>query len=255
MSDPIAAVLTALPVPAVVFLVGWLLTMLSMPTLEGRYGERARTACTSISVVLQAGTVVAILVPTWGWAQTLGVLFMVAAVGWLAEFAGAHTDLPFGPYEYTPLLQPQVGHVPVPIPLAWFMMLPPAWVVGAQIAGRTSGLSFILASALAFTAWDLYLDPQMVAWGLWTWDGDAPRPRYFGIPWTNYVGWSVVAALITWLAGLLGTDLSAAPPSLVLVYGLTIVLEAVGLPAFWSLPGPAIAGTLGMGTCLLWALL
>jgi len=255
MSDPVAAVVDALPLPAVILLVAWLLTMLGMPTLEGRYGEKARTACTSVSVVLQAATVITILVPAWGWVRTLGVVLLVAAVGWLAEFAGAHTDLPFGPYEYTPSLQPQIGHVPVLIPLAWFMMLPPAWAVGNLMAGRASGLGFVLASALAFTAWDLYLDPQMVAWGLWTWDDDAPRPRYFGIPWTNYVGWFVVSALITWLAGMTGTALGDVPPSLALIYGLTIVLEAVGLPAFWGMPGPAVAGTLGMGLCLLWALL
>jgi hypothetical protein len=50
------------------------------------------------------------------------------------------------------------------VPLAWLMMLPPAWAVARLVAGGP-GIAFILTAALAFTAWDLFLDPQMVAWG------------------------------------------------------------------------------------------
>jgi hypothetical protein len=40
----------------------------------------------------------------------------------------------------------------------------------------------------ALTAWDLFLDPQMVGEGYWTW---AKRGVYRGIPLSNYVGWFV----------------------------------------------------------------
>jgi hypothetical protein len=38
-----------------------------------------------------------------------------------------------------------------------------------------------------------------------------------------------------------------------LVYGLTWLLESVGLGIIWKQPGPAACGFLGMGSVLLWA--
>src|SRR5690606_41755819 len=36
-------------------------------------------------------------------------------------------------------------------------------------------IKFILVSALALTVWDLFLDPQMVAWGFWIWERSEER--------------------------------------------------------------------------------
>ena len=94
------------------------------------------------------------------------------------------------------------------------------------------------------TAWDLFLDPQMVSWRLWVWDR---RGGYFGIPWTNYAGWFGAVALMTVIVRPAGL-----PQGLVLVYALTWLLEAVGLGVFWRQPGPALCGFAGMGSLLLW---
>jgi hypothetical protein len=131
--------------------------------------------------------------------------------------------------------------------VAWLMMLPPAWAIGQAVAGGQR-LLFIAASALAFTAWDLFLDPQMVSWQLWLWDQPG---GYFGIPWVNYLGWFGAAAVITAIA--------APPPppvgQLGLIYAITWLLETVGLGVFWRQPRPALCGFLGMGAMLAWALL
>jgi putative membrane protein len=98
----------------------------------------------------------------------------------------------------------------------------------------------VVVSALAFTAWDLFLDPQMVDWGLWVW----ARPgAYFGIPLANYAGWLLISALITTLAR---------PPILsswpfLIIYALTWLIESVGQVVFWQLHGPAVCGFIGMG--------
>ena len=85
-----------------------------------------------------------------GGAEVLAAVVALAipAMGWAIEYLGSTTGFPFGRYHYTDRLQPQLGHVPLLIPLAWLMMLPPAWAVAGSIAGN-SGLSFVLASALA----------------------------------------------------------------------------------------------------------
>jgi len=132
------------------------------------------------------------------------------------------------------------------------MMLPPAWATAQRIVGpRTTWqrhLGFLVISALAFTAWDLLLDPQMVAWDLWHWASPGgPFPAsYFGIPWGNYVGWFVGSALITALVR--PTPLPATP--LLLIYGIIWALESIGLAFFWGLPGPALVGFVGMGGML-----
>jgi len=125
------------------------------------------------------------------------------------------------------------------------MMLPPAWAIAALIAGQF-GWAFVFLSALAFTAWDLFLDPQMVGWKLWVWKKPG---RFFGIPWTNYLGWMLAAAGITLV--LRPAELPTA--SLALVYAITWMLETVALGVFWRQLGPAACGCAAMGTMILWA--
>jgi len=255
----------------------WLLTMLSLPALIRTWGERIRTYVIIASVLLQAATIITILLPVWGATTTLRSVALVLVLGWLAEFVGSKTGIPFGRYHYTQRLQPQLGGVPLLIPVAWLMMLAPAWAVGAAITGSGRGMGFVVASALAFTAWDLFLDPQMVAWGLWVWPrsevrASPPAPDraaerrpglphrartrgFFGIPWSNYAGWLVVSALITWIAVPAAALPTPAGTPLITIYGLVWVLETVGQLVFWHLTGPGLTGGVVMGSCLLWALL
>ena len=162
------------------------------------------------------------------------------------EWLGSTTGFPFGSYRYTRLMQPQLANVPVLIPLAWFMMLPCAWAVASQIQlqlpfkWRQSRWLRPLLAGLAFTAWDLLLDPQMVAWGLWTWDNPG---GYFGIPWSNYAGWLGTAVLLTAL--IRPGKLPIKP--LLIIYSVTWFLETFGLLFFWGLATPALAGGAVMG--------
>lgn len=225
----------------------WLLVMLSMPIAVHFLGEPGLVAGTIAGVILQAGLVLAVLYAAWGFRRTLLTSLGVVGLAWLAEAVGSATGIPFGDYAYTGRLQPQLAHVPVLIPLAWLMMLPPAWVVAARVVGQYHGLKFIVTSALAFTAWDLFLDPQMVAWGLWVW---AEPGGYFGIPWLNFLGWLVVSGLITALV----RPRELPGGLLLLVYIITWLLSTVGLAVFWDLPGPALAGFVAMGV-MVWAAL
>lgn len=232
----------------VLLMIAWALAMISLPMLQWGLGESALPIGISVGVLLQLTTVLAILLWTWGGRRTALVVSMVVACAWLVEFVGHTTGFPFGDYAYTERLQPQIGGVPLLIPLAWLTMLPPSWAV-AQRAAR-GRLAFVVTSALAFTAWDLFLDPQMVTWNLWVWT--APG-GYFGIPWVNFVGWLAVAAVITALASALAPlrELPARP--LIAMYAISAALEMIGLLCFWGLPGPALAGGIGMGAALVWA--
>lgn len=226
----------------------WVLTMISLPILGWILGENALMRGMSFGVLMQASAVIIILYTAWGWRRVLQTVLVVAVFTYLAELLGSQTGFPFGKYHYTGLLQPQLAGVPLLIPLAWLMMLPPAWAIAVIILGKNiNRVKFSLLSALILTAWDLFLDPQMVGWGFWVWETPGP---YFGIPISNYLGWILTASLITLLAN--PKSLPVGPLSL--VYILTWILQTIGQGIFWGQPGPAVIGFLVCGLFVLLAL-
>jgi len=242
------------PVSAAAILL-WVLAMIATPILRWTVGEVSLYPMINLGVLLQAAAVVTVLVRGAGWRSALLTVLPVLPLAWLAEFVGSSTGFPFGSYHYTGALQPQLAGVPLLIPLAWLMMLPPSWAVASLvIKSRTLSppvpvrLAWALVAALAFTVWDLFLDPQMVAWNFWVWDKPG---AYFGIPLVNYLGWFLVSFAFSFF--LLPSSLPA--KLLLLIYGVTWFLQSFGQFFFWGLPGPALFGFLGMGGMLLWALL
>ncbi len=250
------------PRSTLVPIVFWAMTMVSLPILGWIAGENALIRGMSFGVLMQASAVIIILYFAWGWQRALKTVLIVAVFTYLAELLGSKTGFPFGSYYYTDLLQPQLAGVPLLIPLAWLMMLPPAWAIAAIILGKKPdhegqegvqgkpflfSLRFSLLSALALTAWDLFLDPQMVGWGFWVWKTPG---IYFGIPISNYLGWILTSFLITLLAN--PKDLPVGPLSL--VYVLTWILQTIGQGIFWGQPGPAVIGFLVCGLFVLLAL-
>ena len=235
-----------------VLLIGWECVMLALPIIFLFADRTTFLFGVALSVLVQVAVVLAILYASWGIRRTAGVVCVVVLCAFLFEAIGTRTGFPFGGYDYTPALQPQFLHVPLLIPFAWLMMLPPAWAVSQAITHFEERNSikkevvFVVVSAFAFTAWDLFLDPQMVLWGLWEWHTPG---GYFGIPWVNFLGWLFVSAIITALAR--PTLLSTRP--LLVVYTLTWVFESVGLAVFWGLYGPALIGFLAMGFFAIWS--
>lgn len=220
--------------------------MISLPILNWIWGAGMLPLGLTLGVGLQAAAVLLILLEKWGWQKTVGTAVLIAVLTLLVEWLGSTTGFPFGSYRYTDLMQPQIAHVPLLIPLAWFMMLPCAWAVASQIQAQlpvrwqqNQGL-YLLLAGLALTAWDLFLDPQMVAWDLWLWDNPS---GYFGIPWSNYLGWLGTAVLLTAL--IRPQNLPQKP--LLIIYTITWFLETIGLFFFWGLVGPALVGGVVMG--------
>jgi uncharacterized membrane protein len=227
-------------------LMAWVVGLLAMPVVQWGVGQEGLIAVVTVGVLLQASVVVLYLAQAAGARRGTAIVISIVALAWAAEALGSRAGVPFGAYGYTAKLQPQLLGVPLLIPLAWLMMLPPAWAVAQRITGRVAGPAFIAVSALAFTAWDLYLDPQMVRWGLWVWD--APG-AYFGIPLVNFAGWLLISGLITALA----RPPALPQPPLLIIYALVWLIEGVGQGMFWGLPGPALCGCTGMGAFLVWA--
>jgi putative membrane protein len=229
----------------IVMIIFWMLILISMPFIERAWGQKAFIQSVNLSVLVQSAIVLFLLIRSWGIYRALAVAGEIIILTWLIELIGSKTGYPFGDYHYTDSLKPQLLGVPLLIPVAWLMMLPPAWAV-AQPLGRSSRLGFITISALAFTAWDLFLDPQMVRWGLWVWEKPG---RYFGIPLINFAGWWLSSAIITIV--IRPKRLPERP--LMLIYSLTCIMETIGLIVFWELKGPALVGLAVMGTLIILA--
>ncbi|MBW4436427.1 MAG: carotenoid biosynthesis protein [Pleurocapsa minor GSE-CHR-MK-17-07R] len=232
-----------------VLVVIWALAMISVPIQRWTLGDPMLPFGITLGAVLQMSAALVILVAGLGGRRALIVTLVTVTAAWGVEFVGSKTGFPFGTYSYTTLLQPQLGGVPLLIPLAWMMMMPSAWALAHLFTRRARypWLAFVLVSALVFTAWDLFLDPQMVGWNFWVWaqPGDF---NYFGIPWVNYAGWLLASGLISALARVVGLRPERIPlvPALV-IYGVTWFLQTVGQLVFWGQPGPALVGAVGMG--------
>ena len=129
--------------------------------------------------------------PLW----MLGWLVISGGIGLLAEVLGTNTGFPFGHYSYADRLGPTLFGVPAVIPLAWAMMSYPCLLAARRLT--TGPLKTAAIAAFALASWDLFLDPQMVGEGHWTWSSASViLPGVEGIPLQNFVAWFGVALLL-----------------------------------------------------------
>ena len=208
--------------------------------------EAWRTEVTVLSVVVFCLAAVADAARVHGLRGAAVLVATAGGGGLLAESVGVATGWPFGQYAYTGTLGAEVLGVPLVVPMAWVMMAWPALVVGRTLARR--GPFVIAVAACALTAWDVFLDPQMVSAGHWSWlDPGHGLPLIPGIPLTNYAGWLLVSTLvmITLHHALPRTDRPSAPAATLYlwVYASSVLAHAV----FFGLPGSAMTGGVLMG--------
>jgi putative membrane protein len=181
----------------------------------------------------------------------------VAASTAVVERVGTRTGLPFGRYEYSGALRPRIAGVPAIVPLAWFAMAPPAREAAhAALGGRSTAVARVFLGACALTAWDLFLDPQMVGEGYWGW---VRNGVYRGIPVSNFIGWfvtSVGVMLILERTLPVGAPVVAsrsdpavttgAGSALVGEYAFVATMETVGFAKYFRDPVVAVVGGAAM---------
>jgi uncharacterized membrane protein len=179
----------------------------------------------------------------WGSGRAGAAAATIALATAAVERVGTRTGLPFGRYHYTDALAPRVGGVPAIVPLAWFAMAVPAREAAHSALGaRSTPLGRVVLGSAALTAWDLFLDPQMVGEGYWVW---ARRGRYRGIPAGNFAGWFLTGlGVMAVLEALVPSD--RPDPVLVGEYSFMAVMETVGFGCFFRDRAVAAVGGAGM---------
>jgi len=198
-----------------------------------------------------------------GWKRALLLLALVFIVSLLFESVGVATGWIYGPYHYTNQLGPKfLGLVPYLIPAAWFMMSYPSFVIADRLVptswntSKTSRWQRILTLAavggLVMTAWDLTMDPIMVAGGNWVWD---VKGAYFGIPLQNFWGWWLTFfttfSLYLWLFGRTAKSAEAGFDRLALG---SYLVTALGIVAAALVSGAGGLALIGFFAMLPWAI-
>jgi uncharacterized membrane protein len=211
--------------------------------LYPRVPEHRRTAATTGILGLMLACSAADAVEARG--RRGAVLLAVAAgVAHAVELVGVRTGRPFGHYAYGDKLGPKAGGVPLAVGVPWALMARPAWVVAGLVDRRPPRR--IALAACALTAWDVFVDPRMVADGYWRWPGGG---RYAGVPLSNFAGWLTCGALVytAWAALDPGDDPARDGDGALALYAWTWVGEIFANVAFWRRPHVALAGGLAMG--------
>ena len=234
---------TNLPPPAVLAIAG-VLAQIVYPLVHGE----ARDVDTIVVVLLIGAACLA-------HAQRCGVLAPVAAItvlgGYLVEQLGVHSGFPFGSYRYGRSLGVRLFDVPLVIAFAWPMLAWPAALVARRLA--TAFWTRVTLGAWALAAWDLFLDPQMVAAGHWHWRHQSPHlPGVDTVPLTNYAGWLGVSLLMSLgLQTVLARRDHSANGIPIPLYLWTWASSTLALAAFLHLGAAAVWGGVGMGSVAL----
>jgi uncharacterized membrane protein len=245
--------MTGVRLPSLLLVV-LVLAQIGYPLTEGP--DRARLTVATVGIGYLLSVSHALL--SRGPRAAAGLVLVTTGGGWAVEALGLATGFPFGGYDYSGQLGPKLAGVPLVIPLAWTWMAWPAWLAAVRLT--RAGPARVALAGLGLAGWDLFLDPQMVAEGYWTWHHPTPTlPGVPGVPVGNYLGWLLMAALLMALLTRLPPtagervpeDTRAREPDatdapMYALYLWTYASSMLAHVVFLDLPGSAVWGALVM---------
>ncbi|MFC1712766.1 carotenoid biosynthesis protein [Candidatus Poribacteria bacterium] len=192
----------------------WLTGLMFSYRIALRFGYKASRSFIEVQIAL------CVLLIYFHGAVVLGsknvLIFMAVSstVGILIELIGTRTEWMFGQYRYSKDFGPKLfKRVPVFVPLMWCVLTYMGfWTARLLLASQVSqsitrqGI-FIISAAFIVTLWDIVADPMVVHEGgrnWWYWE---KRGKFHGVPFTNFAGWFLTAALIYILLFVLADNL------------------------------------------------
>ncbi len=219
-----------------------ILLQVSYPLLDGE----ALRVVTISTVYWGAGAMALHALLAFGARYAFTYLGIALSFGFFIELIGLKTGWPFGTYQYDDSLGPQLFDVPLVVPFAWAMIAHPILCAARRVAGNW----VFLYGGFGLMAYDLFLDPQMVNAGRWTWEVTGSRvPFTPEVPLSNAFGWllsgmALIAILHlalprdrrkvsagfaaidifliwTWLAGVISNLFFFDRPGIAFLFGLT----------------------------------
>jgi putative membrane protein len=224
-----------------------ILLQISYPLLSGE----ALRVVTISTVYWGAGAMALHALLAFGARYAFTYLGVALPFGFLIELIGLKTGWPFGTYEYDPSLGPQLFDVPLVVPFAWAMIAHPILCAARRVAGNW----VFLYGGFGLMAYDLFLDPQMVTAGRWTWEVTGSHvPFTPEVPLSNAFGWLLSGmALIAILHLLLPRDRRKVSASFITIDIFLIWTWFAGVVSnlfFFDRPGIAFIFGLTFGAIL-----
>jgi putative membrane protein len=205
--------------------------------------------------IIVAGVTLAWFLGRQAGGRWIPAFLAVAAASFLSEHIGTGYGFPFGGYEYTGLLGYKLGgRVPALIPISWFLMALPSWVMARGVfPSRAGWFGRVLFGSYLLTAWDLALDPAMsFLVPYWRWENPGP---YYGMPWVNLAGWIGTGIVLMGIIEILGARTWASTLDhrwVTAFYVLNLALPA-GMLAAAGLWFPVLATGIAVGTPFVFA--
>ncbi len=228
----------------------FLIAILLQVTYPLVHGETLRWV-TLFTVYFGAGAMLLHALFSFGFRYflTFGVLTFAFALA--IEQIGSRTGWPFGSYSYSKTLGAAIYGVPVIVPFAWIMLAHPILIAARKLTPHWA----FLYGGLGLMAWDLFLDPQMVDAGRWSWKLKGPSvPLESNIPLSNAFGWLLAGIGLMAILNLVlpkerrkNGENSFIPDFLL---GWTLFSGVVGNFFFFHRPGVAVIGGIVMGILL-----
>jgi uncharacterized membrane protein len=141
------------------------------------------------------------------WKALLFFFVVSFIVSNIFENLSIETGFPFGHYYYTSILGPKLFLVPSLVILAYIAFGYVCWVLSTRLVGDVRrGASALttfgvpLVASFIFVGYDFCFDPSVSTvrhWWIWQQGGG-----YFGVPLSNFLGWSLTTFVFFLLFGL-----------------------------------------------------
>lgn len=206
-------------------------------------------------ILVAAATLATVLLRRAG-VRWVPAFVVVYGLSFGAEHLGTGYGIPFGGYGYTGLLGAKVGgRVPALIPVSWFLMAVPSWVLSRWALPRPDQRTKrMLMGAAWMVAWDLALDPAMsFLTPYWLWEHAGP---YYGMPLLNLLGWGLTSFILMAALDRIGpwARLDRLPPRWTASYYAVVLLLPLGMVAAAGLWPGVLATLAGTGAVTGWTL-
>ncbi len=128
--------------------------------------------------------------------RAISALSVLVVYTYAIEYVGATTGVPYGEFSYEVSLGPMLlGTIPYALPLFFIPLVINSYLLCLLLLGERSRVAVIRLPVIAATvvAVDLVLDPAAVSLGFW----EFAEADFYGVPYTNYAGWVLSAAVAT----------------------------------------------------------
>ena len=156
----------------------------------------------TLITLIEIGTYIltaVLLIHAWRKQPYFAFIMLSAMVfGFLAEYASV-SKIP-QPYHYPHSIIPLPGIVPLNICLGWGIIIYAALQTAIKLKVKWY-IRPLVAGFLAVII-DFAEDPPYVNMDLWVWTPSHPE-AWFGIPWSNYVGWFLIVVIFLFILELL----------------------------------------------------